>query len=75
VNANWLRHRHGPSEQDGAERRDSAEYQRAHTEACALVAAYLRDIGAADGGDDDVDVLPASPIPSTRIALARRSAA
>jgi hypothetical protein len=74
VNANWLRNRHRSTAQtDGEVRRDSAEYQQAHSEARALVADYLRDIGTTRTSDDGV--APASPIPSTRIALARRSAA
>jgi hypothetical protein len=74
VNSNWLRHRHrAPEQGDGQVRRDSAEYQRAHSEARELVAAYLRDIGATRV--DDGEVAPLSPIPSARVALARRSAA
>jgi hypothetical protein len=74
VNANWLRHRHrSPEQGEGQVRRDSAEYERAHSEACELVAAYLHDVGATRA--DDGEVAPVSPIPSERIALARRSAA
>ncbi len=76
---NWLRHRSpsadasAPGPGAGEQRRDSAEYQRAHREARQLVAAYLQDIGATLGAQEEL----ASPsaVPSARIALARRSAA
>jgi hypothetical protein len=55
------------------QRRDSAEYHRAHSEARQLVAAYLQEITVTRSAQSEL----ASPalLPSARIELARRSAA
>jgi hypothetical protein len=74
----WLRARRSPSGSPApthagdAQRRDSAEYRQAHSEARQLIAAYLRDVSVTRSASE---LAAPSLMPSARIELARRSAA